>query len=192
MAEVISAKLLVCCNLVSLCLVFSAAAFAETAPPDVFKIDEGITFDMTQEELTPILGNTLHEVETEHTDGPVTFIQMEVKNTTVFGLKADVQYNLVDNKLVAVIADIDDKETGAYDKLKALFEEKLGGVGLAVDMNALGNGIFALEGDGKLDVGSTYECWAAGGAVIVVLEKEKDNDVTAYVIDLAADYVTAK
>jgi len=178
--------------LVSLCLVFSAAALAETSPADIFTIDEGITFGMTQEELAAILGDTLHDVDTEHTHGPVTFIELEVENTTVFGLKADVKYNLVDDKLVAVKADFDDKETGAYDKLKALFEEKLGSVGLAVDMNALGNGILALEDDGKLEVGSSYECWAVGGTVVVVLEKEKDNDVNAYVIDLAADYVTVE
>ena len=50
------------------------------------------------------------------------------------------------------------------------------------------NGIFAIDDDGEIEVGNVTECWLKD-QIVAVLEKEKDNDVNAYVVDLSAGYI---
>lgn len=175
--------------LMTLCLVFSAAACFAAETKEPFMIQAGIYFGMSQAELTSVLGNTVHEIETEHTKGPVNFVDVEVENDTVNGLKADVHYYLANDKLVAVKVDFDDQAAGAFEESKKLFTEKLESEGAALDVPALASGIYVIDDDGKIEAGSELISWMSG-SVLVVLEKEKDSDVNAYVIDLSADYIT--
>ena len=111
-------------------------------------------------------------------------MKVEVEHQNIWGLRADVNYIFNNDRLVAVHVDFDDNR-GAYDQVTA----KLNGayqVSGAVDLAKLGNGIYAVDDDGRLE-GRT-ECWTDGD-VMIILERDHDGDVDVYLVDLTADYI---
>ena len=133
--------------LLALCLMLSAAALAGEAAP--FTIREGITFGMSRNDLTAALNGVRYEIDKEDTRIGLIFTQVEVEHTTVNGLRADVQYLLLSDRLAAVRVEYDD-DRGVYDQVRSLLTGTYGEAS-AVDAAALGNAIYAVDDDGRLE-----------------------------------------
>lgn len=169
--------------LTALCLMCSAAAFAEQA--SAFTVKEGVTFGMNQNDLIAALNGARYETDTEHTHGAgIIFTEVEVEDQNVFGVRADVHYLFFNGKLAAIHVDCDDG-SNAYSQLKAKGTEAYG-ESAPVDMAKLGNGIYAADDDGRFE-GQT-ECWIDGN-VMIILEKEADGDTDVHMIDLTAEFI---
>ena len=167
--------------LLALCLMISAAVLAEEAAAP-FTIREGITFGMSRNDLTAALNGVRYEIDKEDTRIGLIFTQVEVEHTTVNGLRADVQYLLLSDRLAAVRVEYDD-DRGVYDQVRSLLTGTYGEAS-AVDAAALGNAIYAVDDDGRLD--SRAECWTAGN-VAIVLEMDED-EATVTLVDLTAAF----
>ncbi len=167
--------------LLALCLMISAAVLAEEAAAP-FTIREGITFGMSQADLIAALGTTHYEIDTEDTLIDLVFTEVEVEHTTVNGLRADVKYILLNDKLFAVHVDYDDVP-GAYDQVKAMLTEKYG-ESTPTDPAALGAALYAADDDSKLE--NQSECWMSGN-VVILLEKD-DNEANVTLADLTAAF----
>lgn len=164
-----------------LCLVFSMAAMAEG---DTFAFRNGVQFGMTQNEVTTTEGNARYEVDTEHTHGSVTFTEVEYENVNGDGVKSDVTYLFLDDKLVAIRVDFDKKDNSFEDAEKYLTEKF--GEGQELDLKALGNGVYAVDDDGQPE--AKAKVWTGDGFA-VVLEKDDDGDIDVTYVDLTADYI---
>lgn len=166
----------------ALCLTLSAAAFAEGNAE--FTVKEGITFGMTENEVTAALNGIRFERDAEHTRIGVTFSEVETEHVTVNGLRADVRYLFYNDRLAAVNVDFDE-HSNAYDQIRAVLTEAYGEPA-ALDAARLGNGVYAVDDDGRIE-GRT-ECWIAGD-VMIILERDRDGDTDAHLIDLTAGYI---
>ena len=165
----------------TLCLMLSAAAFAEGNTG--FTVREGITFGMTENELTAALGDTWFELDVERTRA-ATFNEVETEHVTVNGLRADVRYLFFNDRLAAVNVDFDE-HVNAYDQVRTLLTGTYGEPS-AVDPALLGNGVYAVDDDGRIE-GRT-ECWVSDD-VMIILERDRDGDADVHLIDLTAEYI---
>lgn len=166
--------------LAALCLVLSMAALAEAT---VFVFRNGVQFGMPQKDVTATEGNARYEVDTEHTEGPVTFTVVEYEDVDVEGIRADVTYMFVEDALAAIRVDYDDKAVSfeAIDKtLTAAYGE-----GADLDVKALGNGVYAVDDDGRPE--AMAKLWNGGDVLVVVEQDEGDVDVTY--LDATAAYL---
>ena len=159
-------------------VVTAAAALAENAP---FSVKEGVTLGMSQNDLIAALGGERYEIENERTRGGFSFVEVEVENTTVNGLPADVKYVLGGDQLVGVHVDYAERAV-SYDEVKAPLTAAFG-ESVPLDPSSLGKAIFAADDDGYLE--GAAECWKSGD-VVMILEKEHDGDVDLYTIDTGA------
>ena len=164
-----------------LCLVFSKAAMAEG---DTFAFRNGVQFGMTQNEVTTTEGNARYEVDTEHTHGSVTFTEVEYENVNGDDVKGDVAYLFLDDKLVAIHVDFDEKDN-TFESAEKYLTEKYG-EGQELDLKTLGNGVYAVDDDGHPE--AKAKAWTGDGFT-VVLEEDDDGDIDVTYVDLNADYI---
>ena len=176
-------KLFAVCT--ALIMLFTAAAFAETAP---FTIRGSITFGMNMDDVMAAETARYHEIDNEHTLGPVDFTELEYENVTENGMRADLKYLFVGNELVAVQLNYDTEDRGvSYQQIKDGLVKEYGEPG-ALDLAALGNGIYAVDDEGRPE--GRIEVWLTGN-VMIVLERD-DDDVDVTYVDLTAAYVMAE
>lgn len=168
-----------------ICVLFAFGASAEETKK-TFEIEPGITFGMSQQEVITALGNQKYKMDKEGTRGGFTYAEIEVEDTLVNGLKADIHYYFISDKLVAAKVDYDDSVQNAavLDFLKAAY----GDAAADFDLATLGKGIYAVDDDGIPE--GTITSWAVENNVAIVMEQEKgETEVT--VIDLSAEYPAA-
>lgn len=163
-----------------LCLVLSMAALAEKV---TFTFHNGVLFGMPQNDVVAAEGNAPHEVDTEHTLGPVTFTEVEYEDITIDNIKADVKYMFVEDALVAIRVDYDDNAV-SYDEIDKTLTAAYG-EGADLDAKALGNGVYAVDDDGRPE--AKAKLWN-GGDVLVVVEQDGD-DVDVTYLDAVAAYL---
>jgi len=163
-----------------LCLVLSMAALAEKV---TFTFHDGVLFGMPQKDVVAAEGNAPHEVETEHTLGPVTFTEVEYENVAIDNIKADVKYMFVEDALVAIRVNYDDKAV-SYDEIDKTLTAAYG-EGAALDVKALGNGVYAVDDEGRPE--AKAKLWNGGDVLVVVEQDEDDVDVTY--LDAVAAYL---
>lgn len=163
-----------------LCLVLSMAALAEKV---TFTFHDGVLFGMPQKDVVAAEGNAPHEVETEHTLGPVTFTEVEYENVAIDNIKADVKYMFVEDALVAIRVNYDD-DAVRYDEIDKTLTAAYG-EGADLDVKALGNGVYAVDDDGRPE--AKAKLWNGGDVLVVVEQDEGDVDVTY--LDATAAYL---
>jgi len=166
--------------LIALCLVLSMAALAEVT---VFVFRNGVQFGMPQKDVTATEGDARYEVDTEHTDGPVTFTEVEYENVDVEGIRADVTYMFVEDALAAIRVDYADKAV-SFDEIDKAMTAAYG-EGEALDAKVLGNAVYAVDDDGRPE--AKAKLWKSGDAAVVVEQDGDDVDVTY--VDMAAAYL---
>lgn len=163
-----------------LCLVLSMAALAEKV---TFTFHDGVLFGMPQKDVVAAEGNAPHEVETEHTLGPVTFTEVEYENVAIDNIKADVKYMFVEDTLVAIRVNYDDNAV-SYDEIDKTLTAAYG-EGADLDVKALGNGVYAVDDEGRPE--AKAKLWNGGDVLVVVEQDEDDVDVTY--LDAVAAYL---
>ena len=164
-----------------LCLVLSMAALAETVT--VFTFRNGVLFGMPQKDVVAAEGKDPHEVDTENTHGPVTFTEVEYEDVKIDDIKADVKYLFVEDALVAIRVNYDDKAV-SYDEIDKTLTAAYG-EGANLDVKALGNGVYAVDDDGRPE--TKARLWNGGDVLIVVEQDNDDVDVTY--LDATAAYL---
>lgn len=167
--------------LISLAMVFTVAAAA--AEEAAFTFPNGEASGMTMDEVIALVPSSYYEIDREHTRGPVTFTDLEYEHTSVEGHPADVHYLFVDDKLVAIRVCFEDGAMG-YDQVKADLTGRHGEAA-ALDLSVLGNGIYAVDDDGRPE--GRAEAIVSGNLMIVLERDEDDVDVTF--VDLSAAYI---
>ena len=171
--------------LAALCLVCTAfAALAEEKAP--FAFSNGVTFGMTEDEVIAAEGSNAYKKDIEHTHGPVTFTELEYEDIidAATGAKADRKYLFADGKLAAVRLDFETKHI-SYDALKSQLSA-YGEFG-ALDVAALGNGIYAVDDDGTPEKNTVA---LTDGNMMVVLELDDEgDDIDVTFVDLTAAYI---
>ena len=164
-----------------LCLILSMAALAEET--SVFAFRNGVLFGMTQKDVIATEGDARYEVDTENTKGPVTFTEVEYENVDIEGTKADVTYMFVEDALVAIRVDYDDKAM-SYDEIDKTLTTAFGD-GANLDVKVLGNGVYAVDDDGTPE--AKAKAWVSGDIMIIAERDEDDTDVTY--LDMTAAYL---
>jgi hypothetical protein len=135
------------------------------------------------EELQREVSAARYEVDAEHTQGPVTFTEVEYENVDIEGTKADVTYMFVDDALVAIRVDYDDKAV-SFDEIDKTMTAAFGD-GEDLDAKALGNAVYAVDDEGRPE--AKAKLWK-GGDVAIVAEQD-GNDVDVIYLDMTADYL---
>ena len=165
-----------------LLLALAVAAMVPAGAESAFTFRNGITFGMTMDQV--IASEPGHcEIDRERTHGPVDFMEAEYEFVTENGARADLTYLFVDEKLAAIRVDHDARRVN-YDSLKAELTA-LYGEATALDLNALGNGIFAVDDDGRPEWGAEA---FVNGDVMIVLERDGD-DIDVTYLDMSAGYI---
>ena len=170
--------------LTALCLLCSAAfALADEAAAPALR--SGVAFGMTADEVIAAEPSARYEMEREHTRGPVDFDELEYEDVTENGMNADLKYLFVDNALAAVQLSFDTEDAGvSYARIRDLLAAEYG-ASAALDTTALGNGIYAVDDDGRPE--GAVEAWTVG-SVMIVLENDRD-DITVTFVDLNAAWL---
>ena len=101
------------------------------------------------------------------------------ENLEIMGVRAEVKYYFLNNKLIGVQVKFDDN-TSMYNKMKEQLTEKLG-EGVKPDANALGMAIYLADDDAKLEANSL--AWIKD-STMAVLEQD-DDDVKVTVVNLS-------
>ena len=164
----------------ALAMVFAAATVL--AEENTFTFRNGVTFGLNMDQVMD-METGAYEIENEHTRGRVTFYELEYEHTTVDDKPADLTYLFVGNELVAIRVDLEEY-AATFDQVKAALTEKYG-ESAPVDLAKLGNGIYAVDDDGRLE-GRT-EAIVFGNVMIIIEADEDDVDVTF--VDLNAAYI---
>lgn len=166
--------------LMALTLVLAAAA--AVAEEKTFTFRDGVTFGMNLDQV--IAKETgRYEIENEHTHGPVTFTELEYENVAVNNKPADLKYLFIGDALVAIRIDFKEGAV-SYDQAKSELTA-ISGEAAPVDLAKLGNGIYAVDDDGRLE--GKAEAIVSGNAMIIIEEDKDEVDVTF--VDLSAAYI---
>ena len=144
-------------------------------------------FGMNMDDVIAAVALADYEIENELAQGPVTFSELKYDNVEVDGKKADTHYLFVGNELVAVRVCFKDGAV-TFDQAVADLAEVHGQGAIDVDWAALGNGVYAVSKDGKLE--GRAAAIAADGLMIVIGELPDEVEVTF--LDLAAAYILAQ
>jgi len=145
--------------------------------------ETGAAFGMTMAEVIAAIGSAAYEIDTEHTHGPVTFTELEFENTSVDGKFADEHYMFVDDELVAIRICFEEGAVTfdqARQDLTAIYGEFTD-----LDLSKLGNGIYAVDDDGKLK-GKAVSAVTDDFMVVIV---EDGNEVEVTYIDVTAAFL---
>ncbi|MBR3494759.1 MAG: hypothetical protein IKH38_04960 [Clostridia bacterium] len=156
------------------------AALAEETP---FVIRNNVTFGMNMDQVIDAENTRRYEIDSEHNRGRVEFWELEYEHMTENGVPADIHYLFVGNELVAVRFEYEARDISAQ-QLKADLAADFGAFG-ALDRDVLGNGIYAVDDDGRPE--GRVEAAVNGNVMVVIAQDEDDIDVTF--IDLTAAYI---
>ena len=171
--------------LMTLCLLCAAAAALAEANTEETIFSNGVKFGMTEDEIIAIEGAP-HERDIEHTRGPVTFSELEYENVkdSRFDGIVDKTYLFIDGKLVAIRFDYETRDV-AYDAVKESLSQF--GEFAALDTAVIGNGIYAVDDDGKPEKNVVA---LANDNTLIVLELDDDgDDIDVTLVDLSAAYI---
>ena len=163
-----------------LAMVFTAATVL--AEGNAFTFRNGVTFGMNMDQVMATETGR-YEIDSEHTHGAVTFAELEYEHVTVDDKPADLTYLFVGNELVAIRVNLEEYAT-TFDQAKADLSAKYGECA-PVDLAKLGNGIYAVDDDGRFE--GRAEAIISGNVMIIIEADEEDVDVTY--IDLNAAYI---
>ena len=164
----------------ALAMVFAAATVL--AEKNTFTFRNGVTFGLNMDQVMDT-ETGVYEIENEHTRGRVTFYELEYEHTTVDDKPADLTYLFVGNELVAIRVDLEG-DAATFDQVKAARTEKYGEAA-PVDLAKLGNGIYAVDDDGRLE--GRAEAIISGNVMIII--EADEEDVNVIYIDLNAAYI---
>ncbi len=164
----------------ALTMVFAATTVL--AEENAFTFRNGITFGLNMDQVMATETGRF-EIDNEHTLGPVDFAELEYEHVEVDGKPADLAYFFVGNELVAIRVNLEEHAT-TFEQTKAQLTAKYGEAG-PVDLAKLGNGIYAVDDDGRLEW--TAEAIVSGNVMIIIEADEDDVDVTY--VDLNAAYI---
>lgn len=164
----------------ALTMVFAAATVL--AEENAFTFRNGITFGLNMDQVMAMETGRF-EIDNEHTLGPVDFAELEYEHVEVDGKPADLAYFFVGNELVAIRVNLEEHAT-TFEQTKAQLTAKYGEAG-PVDLAKLGNGIYAVDDDGRLEWKA--EAIVSGNVMIIIEADEDDIDVTY--VDLNAAYI---
>ena len=164
----------------ALAMVFAAATVL--AEENTFTFRNGVTFGLNMDQVMD-METGAYKIENEHTRGRVTFYELEYEHTTVDDKPADLTYLFVGNELVAIRVDLEEY-AATFDQVKAALTEKYGEAA-PVDLAKLGNGIYAVDDDGRFE--GRAEAIISGNVMIIIEADEEDVDVTY--VDLNAAYI---
>ncbi len=165
--------------LLAVCLLLFASAVSED---EAFTVRGAVTFGMSQEEVTAAETVRNYEIDNEKR-GNVDFLELEYEDITENGVRADLKYLFADKALVAVQLNYDTDDVSYTSVRDGLV--KAYGQPAALDLKALGNGIYVLDDDGRPE--GQMESWVTG-KVMIVLELDED-DVNVTYLDLDAEYI---
>ena len=171
--------------LAALVMVFAVAVAVAEESALIFP--NGITFGLNMDQVVDAVPEKYHEIDNEHTHGPVTFGELEYERVVVNDVPAEVKYLFVGNELVAVRMCFEARNI-SREQIIADLTGVYGGEAGPVDMALLGNGIYAVDDEGYTE--GTAEAIVSGRLMIVVEQEEDDIDVTF--VDLDAAYITAQ
>ena len=166
----------------ALAMVFAAATVL--AEENTFTFRNGVTFGLNMDQVMD-METGAYEIENEHTRGRVTFYELEYEHTTVDDKPADLTYLFVGNELVAIRVDLEEY-AATFDQVKAALTEQYG-ESAPVDLAKLGNGIYAVDDDGRLE--GRAEAIISGNVMIII--EADEEDVNVIYIDLNAAYINA-
>ena len=164
----------------ALAMVFAAATVL--AEENTFTFRNGVTFGLNMDQVMD-METGAYEIENEHTRGRVTFYELEYEHTTVDDKPADLTYLFVGNELVAIKVNLEE-HAATFDQVKADLTAKYGEAA-PVDLTRLGNGIYAVDDDGRLE--RKAEAIVYGNVMIIIEADEEEVDVTY--VDLNAAYI---
>ena len=164
----------------ALTMVFAAATVL--AEENAFTFRNGITFGLNMDQVMATETGR-YEIDSEHTRGAVTFAELEYEHVTVDDKPADLTYLFVGNELVAIRVNLEEYAT-TFDQAKADLTAKYGEAA-PVDLTRLGNGIYAVDDDGRLE--RKAEAIVYGNVMIIIEADEEEVDVTY--VDLNAAYI---
>ncbi len=174
--------------LTALCMLFSVAALAENAEAKVFTFRNNVTFGMTMEEVVATEAPARWETDRERISPSLTFDIVEFEDVTEGGARVDLGYLFVDNKLVMISVKYEDNTMDAQrlkDSLTGLYGES---VALS-DPAVLGNAVYGLDDDGRLEHPAEIRQVPEMNLCIVLEQDEEDLKLTY--IDMSAPYVSA-
>ena len=154
----------------ALAMVFAAATVL--AEENTFTFRNGVTFGLNMDQVMD-METGAYKIENEHT------------RTTVDDKPADLTYLFVGNELVAIRVDLEEY-AATFDQVKAALTEKYGEAA-PVDLAKLGNGIYAVDDDGRLE--GRAEAIISGNVMIII--EADEEDVNVIYIDLNAAYINA-
>ena len=166
----------------ALTMVFAAATVL--AEENTFTFRNGVTFGLNMDQVMETETGR-YEIDSEHTIGPVEFYELEYEHVSVDDKPADLTYMFVGNELVAIRVNLEE-HAATFDEVKAALTEKYG-ESAPVDLAVLGNGIYAVDDDGRLE--RQAEAIVSGNVMIIIEADEDDVDVTY--VDLNAAYINA-
>ena len=164
----------------ALAMVFTAATVL--AEENAFTYRNGVTFGLNMDQVMATETGQ-YEIESEHTRGAVRFDELEYEHTTVDGKPADLTYLFVGNELVAIRVSLEE-HAATFDEVKADLTAKYG-ESAPVDLAKLGNGIYAVDDDGRLE--GRAEAIISGNVMIII--EADEEDVNVIYIDLNAAYI---
>jgi len=156
-------KLLVLVVLVSLVL---SAALAEDS---ALTVRSGVRFGMSRAEVLSAEGNVRAEEGRKHVTRGVVLEELELDDVTDSGAPADITYYFEAGRLAAVLIDYDGDD-GLFDRLKSDLTARFGDPARP-ERQALGNGLYLVDDDGRLSPGALM--WRSAAALIVL---ERDDD----------------
>lgn len=166
----------------ALAMVLTAASVL--AEENAFTFRNGVTFGLNMDQVME-KETGRYEIDSEHTLGPVEFYELEYEHVSVDGKPADLTYLFVGNELVAIRVNLEE-HAATFDQVKAALSEKYG-ESVPVDLAMLGNGVYAVDDDGRLE--RQAEAIVSGNVMIIIEADEDDVDVTY--VDLNAAYINA-
>ena len=102
-------------------LVITANVFAA----DEFTIRDGIKFGMSEREILDIEKNPDVDRDREKISWNLTLDEIEVEDVREFGVRGDLHYFFMDDKMVMTLYDFDAEDI-RYETLKAELEKKYG------------------------------------------------------------------
>ena len=164
----------------ALAMVFTAATVL--AEENAFTFRSGVTFGMNMDQVMET-ETGLYEIDSEHTRGPVTFDELEYEHVSVNDKPADLTYLFVGNELVAIRIDLEEY-AATFDQVKADLTAKYG-ESAPVDLARLGNGIYAVDDDGRFE--GRAEAIISGNVMIII--EADEEDVNVIYVDLNAAYI---
>ena len=165
---------------VALTMVFAAATVL--AEENAFTFRNGITFGLNMDQVMATETGR-YEIDSEHTRGPVTFDELEYEHVSVNDKPADLTYLFVGNELVAIRIDLEEY-AATFDQVKADLTAKYG-ESAPVDLARLGNGIYAVDDDGRFE--GRAEAIISGNVMIII--EADEEDVNVIYVDLNAAYI---